>query len=141
MRPVSVAPEEWPSTPVWKSALAAVVPVACAGLAWLSPAVVGLVLGVGALVVGLVLSVVAARRVSRENAGRRVSWWGEPPVRRRHHDLVQSVAGSCAVVAAVGLVAATGSWWAMLAVVPVFVPDVVLHARHNRAVRRGNRVQ
>nr|NIL79177.1 hypothetical protein [Rhodococcus kroppenstedtii] len=141
MRPVSVAPEEWPSTPAWKSALSAVVPVAIVGLAWLGPPVVGLVLGVGALVVGPVLSIVGARRVLRENAGRRVPWWGEPPIRRRDRDLVQSAAGSCAAVAAVGLVRATGSWWFLLAAVAVFVPDVVLHARHNRAVRRENRVQ
>lgn len=141
MRPVSVAPEEWPSTPAWKSALSAVVPVAIVGLAWLGPPVVGLVLGVGALVVGPVLSIVGARRVLRENAGRRVPWWREPPVRRRDRDLVQGAAGSCAAVAAVGLVGATGSWWFLLAAAPVVLPDVVLHARHNRAVRREHRVQ
>ncbi len=146
MCPVSVAPEEWPSTPAWKSALAAVVPVAIVGLAWLGPTAVGLILGVGATIAGLVLSVVGARRVLRENAGRRVPWWGEPPIRRRDRDLVQSAAGSCAAVAAVGLFGATGSWSiaAVAAVVllpVVLLPDVVLHARHNRAVRHADRVQ
>lgn len=42
-------------------------------------------------VVGAVLSVAAARRVSRENAGHRIPWAGRRPVTPRTHDLLEGI--------------------------------------------------
>ncbi|MBW4779459.1 hypothetical protein KZO37_08785 [Rhodococcus fascians] len=98
------------------------------------------VAGVCLFVVGAALSVAAARRVSRENAGRRIPWMGLPPVRPRKVDLLETVGASMALSGA--LLAANNlsiPWPISLPIIACVLIGAPLAAQawHNYRVRKS----
>jgi hypothetical protein len=92
MRPVDVQRDEREAAPRWK-VWGAYIGLAALYLAsmWIDGdhrwAVVA---GACVFAIGAALAIAAARRTSRENAGRRIPWTGVPPVRPRKVDLLET---------------------------------------------------
>ncbi|MEU3475359.1 hypothetical protein [Rhodococcus sp. NPDC006774] len=142
MRPVDVQLDERESAPRWKVWCAyAGGPALYLAAMWIDGGQRwAAVAGVCISVIGAALSVAAARRVSRENAGRRIPWTGFPPVRPRKVDLLESVGTSMALAGA--LLAANNlsiPWPISLPIIAfVFIGlPLSAQARHNYRVRRS----
>ncbi|WP_305092696.1 hypothetical protein [Prescottella sp. R16] len=136
MRPIPGSPE--PGDRPWLVALSFAAVVAGAMLLTLAPpspatAVAGVAMTVG----GAGLAAAGTARVLRENQGRRVPWWGGPPVRPRRWDLLMGTGAPMAfygpVVTARSVDALPG--WTPLAVSAVLVAALfTAQALHNRRV-------
>jgi len=93
MRPVSVHHDEREEAPLWKvwgsyAGLAALYLISMwvdGGQRW------AIVAGSCVFVVGAALSIAVARRISHDNANRRIPWIGLRPVMARKHDLLEGV--------------------------------------------------
>ncbi|MGA9873201.1 MAG: hypothetical protein WBQ44_18925 [Rhodococcus sp. (in: high G+C Gram-positive bacteria)] len=90
-------------TPVWKAAATVIVGAFLGGLsavvrdgAWWAIA-----LGLVVLCAGSVLAVQAVQRICRENTGRRIPWFGRPPVSPRRFDLKSGLGAPLVVIGAV----------------------------------------
>ncbi|KQU34731.1 hypothetical protein ASG69_01960 [Rhodococcus sp. Leaf225] len=139
MRPVRLAPDEWPSTPAWKVPLIGVVWVAIVVATFALPnSVARAAVAAVALIVAVVLAVASTMRTVRESGDQRISWLRGPAVRRRDVDLLRSASGSAVVVVGFALNGVPGQyWWVTLAIVAWVLPPLVLQARHNRRVTRS----
>ena len=134
MRPVRLAPDEWPPTPAWKVPLIGVVWVAIVVATFTLPTTAARVsVAVTASLLGAVLTTLSVRRTVRESGDQRISWLRGPAVRRRDVDLLQSASGSAVIVVGFSLNGVPGQyWWVTLAIVAWVLPPLVLQARHNR---------
>ncbi|MBM7414833.1 MULTISPECIES: hypothetical protein [Nocardiaceae] len=139
MRPVRLAPDEWPSTPAWKMpALIAVSAVAAVSTLALPNTAARVTVAAVALIVAVVLAVASTRRTVRESGDQRISWLRGPAVRRRDVDLLHGCSGSALFVGALALNSVPGwYWWVTAALVVWVLPTLVLQARHNRRVARS----
>jgi len=141
MRPVDVQRDERESAPQWKVWCAyAGGPALYLASMWIDGGHEwAVVAGACILAIGATLSIAAARRISRENAGRRIPWTGLPPVRPRKVDLLESVGASMALSGA--LLAANNlsiPWPVSLPIIGCVFIAVPLAAQawHNYRVRR-----
>ncbi|MFY2788059.1 hypothetical protein [Rhodococcus sp. KRD162] len=120
MRPVSVQQDERESAPSWKLWCAYVGLAALflasmwidGGYRWIVAA------GIFIFAIGAALSIAAARRISRENAGRRIPWIGFPPVRPRKVDLLETVGASMTLTGALMAANNLSIPW------PIFLPII-----------------
>ena len=141
MRPVSVQHDERESAPAWKvwcvyaggAALYLASMWIDGGQGWAVAA------GVCIFAAGTALSIAAARRVSRENAGRRIPWMGLPQVRPRKVDLLESGGLSAALAGALLLANNLPIPWPISLTIICFVfigVPLAAQAWHNHRVRR-----
>ncbi|WP_424808673.1 hypothetical protein [Rhodococcus sp. 27YEA15] len=87
---MSVRPDSQTTPPTWKvvAVLVAVVTAATVALVYSGTGRSAVLLGIVMALGGAALTVMSERRILRENAGRRMSLFGSPPVRPRRFDLL-----------------------------------------------------